>query len=227
MARLKTREQLEQERLETLQRLTGNYPLPTTRPALVYSRYSTAKQVRDSIAAGLQQSEKMIQRALDLEWTRELLILFIENQMTRDGRIRSVSGTIPIEDREGISTVIEHVKGKMLRNRKRKAEQGKVANGRAPVGLMLDESHDNLLPSPHAEKVDWLYGRFRALDANLAALYREVFSMAARGEPIFPDSDVIALLWNGYCTGVKRPRENANTGNVNKRHIWLWVRLSR
>jgi hypothetical protein len=45
--------------------------------------------------------------------------------------------------------------------------------------------------SPHAEKVDWLYGRFRALDANLAALYREVFAMAVRGEPIFPDSDVI------------------------------------
>jgi hypothetical protein len=219
MARLKTREQLEQERIETLQRLTGNYPLPTNRPALVYSRYSTAKQVRDSIASGLQQSEKMIQRALDLEWTRELLTLFIENQMTKDGRIRSVSGTIPIEDREGISTVIEHVKadkagailcddisrltrgadlvdamalarvcrqhdtvivisdrvynfkrqgdfdayidearaaaswiethvkGKMLKNRKRKAEQGKVANGRAPVGLMLDESHNNLLPT--------------------------------------------------------------------------------
>ena len=64
---------------------------------------------------------------------------------------------------------------------------GLVANGVAPIGLMLDESRDSLTSSPHAERVDWLYGRFRAHDANLGALLREVIGMARRGEPLFPD----------------------------------------
>lgn len=81
----------------------------------------------------------------------------------------------------------KQIKGKMLKNRTRKANMGLVANGVAPIGLMLDESRDNLVPSPHAERVDWLYGRFRALDANLASLLREVIGMARRGIPLFPD----------------------------------------
>ena len=83
--------------------------------------------------------------------------------------------------------VRKQIKGKMLKNRTRKANMGLVANGVAPIGLMLDESRDSLTPSPHAERVDWLYGRFRAHDANLGALLREVIGMARRGEPLFPD----------------------------------------
>ena len=264
MARLKTAAELEQERLETLQKLTGNYPIEkyTKRPALVYSRYSTARQVRDSIAAGLQQSEKLLQRADDLGWERSLLTLLVENQMTRDGRIRSVSGTVPIEDRAGMQVVIDgvkagagaiicddisrltrdadlvdatslaktckehdciivtservynfkckadfdayidearaaasfletHIRNKMLKNRSRKAEQGKLANGVAPIGLMRDETGDNLKPSPHAPRVDWLYARFRAHNASLNSLLREIFEMARRNEPVFPVVDGI------------------------------------
>lgn len=258
MARLLTAIELEQERLEVQQKLTGNYPLPTDKPAIVYSRYSTAKQARDSIAAGLQQSEKLIQRALDLNWTRELLTLQVENQMEADGRIRNVSGTIPIETRAGMSATIElvkagkgaaiicddisrltrdadlvdamalakvckqhdtvivtsdrvynfkrqgdfdayideaqaaaafietHIRGKMLKNRTRKANQGKVANGLAPVGLLVVD--DSLTPSPHAERVDWLYKRFRELEASLNGLLREVLAMS---EPLFPVADGI------------------------------------
>lgn len=263
MARLKTQLELEAERLETLQRLTGNYPIGhyTKRPALVYSRYSTARQVRDSIQNGLEQSKKQLQRADDLGWTHDLLTLLVENQMTKDGRIRSVSGTIPIEDRAGMSIVIErvrtdnagailcddvsrltrdadlvdavmlaktckehdtiivtsdrvynfrrqgdfdafidearaaaafletHIKNKMLSNRTRKAEQGKLANGVAPVGLVRDG--DSLKPSPHASRVDWLYARFRAHNASLNGLLREVLDMAKRGEPLFPVADGI------------------------------------
>src|SRR6266487_6061266 len=107
--RLKTLVQLEQEQTEAVQRLTGTYPLPTHRMALLYSRYSSARQVRDSIAKGLQQADGLIQRAITIGWKREHTLLFIENSMTKDGRIRSVSGTIPIEDRAGIRTVVEHV----------------------------------------------------------------------------------------------------------------------
>jgi DNA invertase Pin-like site-specific DNA recombinase len=82
--------------------------------------------------------------------------------------------------------VRKQIKGKMLKNRTRKANMGLVANGRAPVGLMLDESRNNLVPSPHAERVDWLYGRFRALDASLTGLLREIVNMTLRGEALFP-----------------------------------------
>ena len=47
MARLKTKEQLEQERLEFVRRISGNYPLPTDRQALLYVRQSSTKQVFD------------------------------------------------------------------------------------------------------------------------------------------------------------------------------------
>ena len=95
--------------------------------------------------------------------------------------------------REAIASkeyVRKQIKGKMLKNRTRKANMGLVANGTSPIGLMLDESMLDekgkpyqLMPSPHAERVDWLYARFRALDANLGALLREVIDMAKRGEP--------------------------------------------
>jgi DNA invertase Pin-like site-specific DNA recombinase len=266
MTRLKTQAQLDQERLDQVQKLTGQYPIPTNRRALLYSRYSSAKQVVASISKGLQQSDGLIHRALDIGWKRENTTLFIENSMTKDGRIRSVSGTIPIEDRAGISTVIEHVKlgagailcddisrltrdadlvdaatlartckqhdcmivtneriynfkrqadydayiaeaqaaaaylelhikGKMLRNRQRKAEKGRVANGTAPIGLMLEENTDalsqakhgyNLKPSPHASGVAWLYKRFAELEASRNGVLRELTAMARRGEPLFP-----------------------------------------
>ncbi len=60
----KTLEQLEQEHVEHVQKLTGNYPLPTNRRALLYSRYSSAKQVVASISKGLEQSDGLITRAL-------------------------------------------------------------------------------------------------------------------------------------------------------------------
>jgi DNA invertase Pin-like site-specific DNA recombinase len=266
MVRLKTQAEKDQEHTETEQKLTGNYPLPTHRMALLYSRYSSAKQVVASIAKGLEQSNGLIQRALDLGWKRELTTLFIENSMTKNGRIRSVSGTIPIEDRAGISTVIEHVKlgagailcddisrltrdadlvdattlartckehdceiitndrrynfkrqadydayikeaqeaaaflehhikGKMLKNRRLKAEQGKVANGVAPIGLMLDKNdiegstakHGfNLQPSPHASGVAWLYQRFVELETSKNGVLRECNAMAQQGKPLFP-----------------------------------------
>jgi DNA invertase Pin-like site-specific DNA recombinase len=257
MARLKTQEQIDQERIEQVQKLTGQYPIPTDRRALLYSRYSSAKQVVASISKGLQQSDGLIHRALDIGWKREDTTLFIENSMTKDGRIRSVSGTIPIEDRAGISTVIEHVKkgagailcddisrltrdadlvdaatlartckqhdciivtnerifnfkrqadydayiaeaqaaaaylelhikGKMLRNRTRKAESGRVANGVAPVGLKLDETGNSLIPSPHSSGVNWLFKRFAELEASRNGVLRELASMAKQGRPLFP-----------------------------------------
>ena len=210
----------------------------------------------------------MIERAIALEWKREQCTIFIENNMTRDGRIRGVSGTIPIENRPGLKTVMEYIKrgagailcvdvsrltrdadlvdatqlaqtckryhavivtsehvfdfrkdgehdlfmseakeaanflkkqigsreypnGKLYRGRTKKAQQGKLVVPIAPVGLRVGKDRVNLEASPHAGRVNWLYARFRALDADLAGLFREVVAMTNRGEPLFPDHEDI------------------------------------
>jgi DNA invertase Pin-like site-specific DNA recombinase len=96
--------------------------------------------------------------------------------------------------------VRKQIKGKMLKGRSKKASMGRVANGACPVGLMLDASETektkwgyNYIASPHADRVDWLYARYRALGANLTALHKEIFAMAQRGEPLFPDVPGIEL----------------------------------
>ena len=84
-----------------------------------------------------------------------------------------------------------HIRGKMLKNRTRKAEQGKVANGVAPIGLMLDETGDNLTPSPHSTGVAYLYKRYAELECSLNAVLRVTNAMAKQGKPLFPVHDDI------------------------------------
>jgi DNA invertase Pin-like site-specific DNA recombinase len=112
--------------------------------------------------------------------------IFDFNNPNRDDMGRFMNEAIAAKE-----YVRKQIKGKMLKNRTRKANMGRVANGVAPIGLMLDESRNNLVPSPHAERVNWLYGRFRAHDANLAGLLHEILGMARHGVPLFPDSDGI------------------------------------
>ncbi len=87
--------------------------------------------------------------------------------------------------------ITEHVKGKMLPGRERKAEKGLIANGQAPIGLQLVQVGDRekdvtLTASPHAPNVNGLYQRFYDLGADLTALHNEIL-----GKPIFPDCEGI------------------------------------
>ncbi len=257
MAKLKSQAQLEQERLESVRYLLGNFLLPTDRPLLIYARQSTVKQVLTNVYSALQQTEDLIERGLELGWKREQMTLIVENRIAKDGKIRSVSGRMSIEEREGLRTIVDdyiktgnagalmcvdvsrltrgadlvdaillakackdnhvviitndsmydfnnptrddlqafideareaatfiekHIKGNMLKNRAKKASMGLLANGAAPVGLMRDASGDNLIPSPHANRVSWLFQRYHTLNAGLAALYHEVADKV-----IFPD----------------------------------------
>ena len=98
--------------------------------------------------------------------------------------------------REAIASkeyIRKQIKGKMLKNRTRKANMGRVANGVTPIGLMLDMTKLDqkgkpyqLVPSPHAERVDWLYGRFRTLDANLAALLHRGYQHGSTWQTVVP-----------------------------------------
>src|SRR5258707_12407878 len=109
MAFLKTKQEQEQERIASQQKRTGNYTLNTNKLALLYSRYSTSKANARGIAEGLEQSEKMITLAMDYEWKRDLMILFLENNVAESGKIKSISGTLPIEKRAKLSTIVEYI----------------------------------------------------------------------------------------------------------------------
>jgi hypothetical protein len=269
-AKLKTQEQIEQERLEAARYALGNIVLDITKLLLIYARQSTSKQYVSNIYSAMEQRDGLLERASDMGWTRdEQRILYVENQLAKKTH---VSGALRIDQRVGLQALTEvilkglasavlvvsvdritrdpdmitpvqfanlckehkvliitddyiydfnnpnrddmgrfmneaiaskeyvrkQIKGKMLKNRTRKANMGLVANGAAPVGLMMDMSAldekgkpYNLTPSPHQERVGWLYGRFRALDANLGLLLREVIDMAKRGEALFPDDERI------------------------------------
>jgi Resolvase, N terminal domain/Recombinase len=270
MARLKTQEQVDQERKDAARHAIGNFIPDTNKLLLIYARQSSSKQYVSNIYSAMEQRDGLLERASELGWiSDEQRILYVENQLAKKTH---VSGSLRIDQRKGLQALTEviesgkasavlvvsvdritrdedlitptqfanlckkygvviitddyiydfnnpkrddmgrfmnesiaskeyvrkQIKGKMLKNRTRKANMGRVANGTAPIGLMLDESildekgkPYSLIPSPHAERVDWIYGRFRAHDANLGTLLREVINMAKRGEPLFPDHEDI------------------------------------
>ena len=219
MAKLKTKAQLEQERLDVQRYALGNVTLDTEKLLLIYARQSSSRQVVNNIYSAMEQRDGLLERASELGWIRDdQRILYVENQLAKKTH---VSGSSKIDQRPGLQALTEvilagkasavlvvsvdritrdedmitpvqfanickehhvliitddyiydfnnpnrddmgqfmreaiaskeyvrkQVKGKMLKNRTRKANMGFVANGKAPIGLMLDESRDNL-PSP-------------------------------------------------------------------------------
>jgi hypothetical protein len=111
MTKLKSPQQLHAEREEARRYLLGNFTLPIDKLLLVYARQSSKQQVVNNVQSALQQTDDLLLRGLDLGWKRDDMVLFIENQFTKDGKrtdkIRSVSGTIPIDDRAGIKTIMD------------------------------------------------------------------------------------------------------------------------
>jgi len=95
--------------------------------------------------------------------------------------------------KDAAAFIRKHIKGKMLKARSKIASNGRLANGIAPVGLLVqhDGENDSLVPSPHAGQVDKLYAMFREHEASLNATLNELTAMAKRGEPIFPVCDGI------------------------------------
>jgi len=85
----------------------------------------------------------------------------------------------------------KQIKGKALKGRTRKVNMGRVGNGTAPIGLKLDDTRNNLIPSVHRYRVNDLYKRYHDLNANLNTLYHEIVKKAQLGEPLFfPDPSI-------------------------------------
>jgi Resolvase, N terminal domain len=87
------------------------------------------------------------------------------------------------EARKAVEYIEDHIKGDMLGNRLQKAMRGEFAGHTVPTGLMLDDARANYIPNPlWAPVINGLFKRYRQLDADHAALRREI-----AGQPIFPE----------------------------------------
>lgn len=254
--KFKTVGELEQERLEMLGLIP--YKIPTDKLALIYARQSTKGQTVKNKESAAQQTKDQLERAIELGWSSDKSLLFIENQ-AKDGTIRNASGTLRIDEREGLSTLMlyiesdeagaalgrdvarffrdedlvgpvvfakackdhnvlvitddytynfndkkrgkedykkfiqeaqaaaefleKHIKGVMHKNKYRKALRGEFPGHGIPTGFMLDEDRAFYVPNPyHAEPMNNLFKRFRALGGNIPVLRREIV-----GKPTFPD----------------------------------------
>lgn len=88
-----------------------------------------------------------------------------------------------IEEAQAAADFLNKHVAMMTKYRKRKALRGEFTGSTVPTGLMLNDEREGYIPNPlHAEPINSLFKRFRALGGNLASLRREVC-----GQPIFPD----------------------------------------
>lgn len=83
-------------------------PLPTNQPCAIYARQSTARQVEINVESSAMQTDELKKKALALGWKEDQIILYIEN-IASDGTIRSASGTLRIDQRDGLSALMERV----------------------------------------------------------------------------------------------------------------------
>src|SRR4051794_36964345 len=110
MARLKTQAQLEQEKQDAARYALGKFELPLDRLLIIYARQSSTKQVVSNVQSAKQQTVDLIEYGVELGWTRNGNAdykLFVERAVTRDGQIRGVSGTLRIQEREGLRDIVE------------------------------------------------------------------------------------------------------------------------
>lgn len=101
----KTREELEQERLDLLKYMPGaQQQLPTDKLLVVYGRQSTVKQFVNNKESAQQQAIDLLDYGLTLGWSDNKRQLFIENQLA-DGTIKNASGRLRIDQRPGLQEV--------------------------------------------------------------------------------------------------------------------------
>jgi len=83
-------------------------PLPTDKLAGIYARQSTKNQVIENQESADAQTKGLLTLAMQLGWQDSNLILYVENT-AKDGKIRNASGRLRIDQREGLSALIERI----------------------------------------------------------------------------------------------------------------------
>lgn len=82
--------------------------LPTQDMLAIYGRQSTKNQVLKNVQSGEMQTEDLMEFAKRLGWPEDLIILYIENRQ-KDGTIKSASGRLRIDQREGLKALVERI----------------------------------------------------------------------------------------------------------------------
>jgi hypothetical protein len=74
----------------------------------IYARQSTQAQVIKNVQSAEMQTTDLLQVAKQLGWKDEQIILYIENKR-EDGTIKNASGTLRIDQREGLMALYERI----------------------------------------------------------------------------------------------------------------------
>jgi len=82
--------------------------LPVQDMLAIYGRQSTKNQVLKNIQSKEMQTEDLYEFAKRLGWNEDLIILYIEN-IQQDGTIKSASGRLRIDQREGLRALVERI----------------------------------------------------------------------------------------------------------------------
>ena len=89
--------------------------LPTEYACIIYARQSTTRQTVENVESAAMQTTAQIEKAERMGWIdADKRILCIENEVASkrfgDGKLRGVSGSLRIDQRPGLSIVMEHIK---------------------------------------------------------------------------------------------------------------------
>jgi DNA invertase Pin-like site-specific DNA recombinase len=83
--------------------------LETAKKLALYGRQSQKVQITNNREAYEQQTLRLLEYAEDLGWTRDCIILCYENRR-KDGKWRNASAMLRIDQRPGLSSIIESIK---------------------------------------------------------------------------------------------------------------------
>ena len=82
--------------------------LPTDKLLLIYARQSTKKQAIQNVESWRQQREQLLELGLENGWLEGSTVLYSEN-VKKNGELQSVSGTLRIDQRDGLTAVCERI----------------------------------------------------------------------------------------------------------------------
>ncbi len=111
---IKTQIQIEEEKA-TQQTQWQDRRLPIEYACVIYARQSTTKQTVENLESAALQTTAQIEKAERMGWTDgNMRIICIENELASkkfgDGKLRGVSGSLRIDQRAGLSVVMEHIR---------------------------------------------------------------------------------------------------------------------
>lgn len=86
----------------------GQTTYPIHKPLAIYGRQSTKNQAENNRESYEAQTTGLLERAKQMGWNDGIIIIYTENKR-QDGSLRNASGRLRIDQREGLSAVVERI----------------------------------------------------------------------------------------------------------------------